>query len=90
MLVAPYIFVYTDGTGSPPGGFTVNDKEQLCPPKLIAKLAVPAEAGVPLILYDKLPVELVSMPACNVAVKPVTPVDAMDEPAVYDILFPPA
>ena len=31
----------------PPAAFTVNDKLQFCPPKLMANVAVPAEVGVP-------------------------------------------
>jgi 1-acyl-sn-glycerol-3-phosphate acyltransferase len=55
--------------------FTVLVKVQVCPPILIAKLAVPLVAGVPVIVYDKLPAPLAKLPAAKVAVKPVTPVD---------------
>ena len=51
--------------------------EQVCPPTLKAKLAVPLVAGVPVIVYVKLPAPLSKVPAASVAVKPVTPVDVM-------------
>ena len=34
----------------PTGGFTVLVKVQVCPPRLSAKLAVPLEAGVPVMV----------------------------------------
>ena len=49
---------------------------QVCPPTLIAKLAVPEFDGVPEIVYVKLPDPFVNVPASSVAVKPVTPVDS--------------
>ena len=61
--------------------FTVNDILQLIPAKLIAKLAMPDEAGVPETENDKLPVPFANVPACNVAVNPVTPVEGIDAPA---------
>jgi hypothetical protein len=61
----------------PAGGFTVLVKVQVCPPMLIAKLAVPLEAGVPVIIYVKLPAPLSKEPEASVAVKPVTPVEVM-------------
>ena len=57
--------------------FTILVKVQVCPPMLKAKLAVPVEAGVPVIVYVKLPAPLSNVPAASVAVKPVTPVDVM-------------
>ena len=61
----------------PAGRLTDLVKVQACPPMLRAKLAVPLEAGVPVIVYVKLPAPLSKVPAANVAVKPVTPVDVM-------------
>ena len=61
----------------PTGKATFLVKVQVCPPKLNAKLAVPLEAGVPVIVYVKLPAPLSKVPAARVAVKPVTPVDVM-------------
>ena len=55
--------------------FTV--KEHDCPPKVIAKLAVPALAGVPVMVYVTLPAPLANKPCDKVAVKPVTPVETM-------------
>jgi hypothetical protein len=37
------------------------------------KLAVPLVAGVPVIVYVKLPLPFAKAPACKVAVKPATP-----------------
>jgi hypothetical protein len=45
-----------------------------------AKLAVPTEVGVPVILYTKLPVPIAKDPAAKVAVNPVTPVEVTDCP----------
>ena len=42
-----------------------------------AKLAVPLDAGVPVMVKVKLPAPLSKVPAAKVAVKPVTPVDVM-------------
>ena len=50
---------------------------QLCPPTEIAKLAVPLEAGVPVMVYVTLPLPLAKVPALKVAVSPVTPVEEM-------------
>ena len=61
----------------PAGKSTVLVKLQVCPPTLNAKLAVPLDAGVPVIVYVKLPAPLSRVPAAKVAVKPVTPVDVM-------------
>jgi hypothetical protein len=72
----------------PAGGFTVLVKVQVCPPILNVKLAVPLLAGVPVMLYVKLPAPLSKVPAAIVAVKPVTPVDVM-VCAVYVPPFPP-
>ena len=51
--------------------FNVHD----CPPNEIVKLAVPADVGVPEMLYVMLPFPLAKFPGCKVAVKPVTVVD---------------
>ncbi len=59
------------------GGFTVLVKVQVCPPMLSAKLAVPFDAGVPVIVNVKLPDPVAKVPAAHVAVKPVTPVEEM-------------
>jgi hypothetical protein len=56
-------------------GKTVLSKVQVCPPMLIAKLAVPALAGVPVMVKVKLPEPFAKVPAAHVAVRPVTPVD---------------
>ena len=61
----------------PAGSPTDLVKLQVCPPMLRAKLAVPLEAGVPVIVYVKLPAPLSKVPAASVAVKPVTPVDVL-------------
>jgi hypothetical protein len=59
----------------PIGKSTVLVNVQVCPPMVKAKLAVPVEAGVPVIVYVKLPAPLNKVPADRVAVNPVTPVD---------------
>ena len=46
-----------------------------CPPNEIAKLAVPVVVGVPDMVYTMFPFPFAKLPVCNVAVKPVTPVD---------------
>ena len=61
----------------PAGAFTVLVRVQVCPPRLKAKLAVPLDAGVPVMVKVKLPAPLSKVPAAKVAVKPVTPVDVM-------------
>lgn len=61
---------------------TVTEKLQLCPPKVIAKEAVPADVGVPAIAYVRLPAPLAKVPAAKVAVNPVTPVEEIAVPAV--------
>ena len=61
----------------PAGGFTVLVKVQFCPTTLKAKLAVPLDAGVPVIVYVNEPAPLSKVPAASVAVKPVTPVEVM-------------
>jgi hypothetical protein len=45
------------------------------PPIFNAKLAVPAVAGVPVMVKVKLPLPLARVPAERVAVRPVTPVE---------------
>ena len=62
---------------APAGKATVLVKVQVWPPMFNAKLAVPLVAGVPVIVYVKLPAPLAKLPAAKVAVKPVTPVDVM-------------
>ena len=59
----------------PTGRFTVLVKVQVCPPMFKAKLAVPFDAGVPVIVKVKLPAPVAKVPAAHVAVRPVTPVD---------------
>ena len=54
---------------------TLTVKVQLWPPIKIVKLAVPFEAGVPVMVNDKLPLPLARVPALRVAVSPVTPVE---------------
>ena len=61
----------------PTGRSTVLVKVQVCPPMFRAKLAVPFDAGVPVIVKVKLPAPLSKVPAAKVAVRPVTPVDVM-------------
>ena len=51
---------------------------QLCPPTVMAKVAVPAEAGVPVMVRLKVPAPMAIFPWESVAVNPVTPVEAMD------------
>ena len=55
--------------------FTVLVKVQVCPPIFSAKLAVPLEVGVPVMVYAKDPEPMTKEPAARVAVRPVTPVD---------------
>jgi hypothetical protein len=50
---------------------------------------VPDEVGVPVTEKDKLPLPLANVPACKVAVKPVTPVELIAVPAEYVFAFPP-
>ena len=69
----------------PAEGFTVLVKVQVCPPILSAKLAVPLEAGVPVIVKVKLPAPLAKVPAAHVAVSPVTPVEVK----VCELRYPP-
>ena len=57
--------------------FTVRVSVQVCPPMLSAKLAVPLEAGVPVIVYKMDPDPEAKVPAVLVAVSPVTPVDVI-------------
>jgi hypothetical protein len=54
---------------------TETENEHVCPPIVKAKLAVPLEAGVPEIANESEPAPLAKVPAVNVAVKPVTPVE---------------
>jgi hypothetical protein len=62
--------------------------EQLCPPIVKAKLAVPLLAGVPEIAKESEPAPLAKVPEVSVAVNPVTPVDEMFC-AAYEPPFPP-
>ena len=59
----------------PAGGFTVLVNVQVCPPMFRAKLAVPFDAGVPVIVKVKFPAPVAKVPAAHVAVRPVTPVE---------------
>ena len=74
--VAPAQFTVPAGK-VPIAGLTVIFKVHVCPPILIAKLAVPLALGVPLIVYTNAPAPVVSAPAAIFAVNPVTPVDAI-------------
>jgi uncharacterized protein (UPF0254 family) len=56
-------------------GRTVLFRVQVCPPMFKAKLAIPALAGVPVIVKVKLPEPFANVPAAHVAVRPVTPVE---------------
>ena len=69
--------------------FIVNEILHDFPAKLSGKLATPTEVGVPETVKEKFPVPLASVPACNVAVRPVTPVDAMAVPAAKLMALPP-
>ena len=78
----------------PMGAATVITRAHVCPPMLSAKLAVPPLAGAPVIVYVKLPAPLAKLPAANVAVSPVTPVELTvcplckpPFPPVYSILL---
>ena len=64
------------------------DSVHVLPPMLKAKLAVPLVAGVPVIVYVKLPLPLAKVPACNVAVKPVIPVEVTTCPLCVPPLPP--
>jgi hypothetical protein len=72
----------------PTGKATVLVRVQVRPPMLSAKLAVPPLAGVPVIVYVKLPAPLVKLPAANVAVRPVTPVEVTVCPLCEPLLPP--
>ena len=61
----------------PAAGKTARVSVQLCPPRLKAKLAVPLALGVPVIVYVTVPAPEANVPPVSVAVKPVTPVEAM-------------
>ena len=69
----------------PRGRFTILVKVQFCPPILKAKLAVPLDAGVPVMVKVKLPAPLDKVPAAHVAVRPVTPVEVK----VCELRYPP-
>ena len=73
----------------PTGKATVLVRVQVFPPMLSAKLAVPLVAGVPVMVYVKLPAPLAKLPAVNVAVRPVTPVEVTVCPLCVPP-FPPA
>ena len=62
--------------------------EQLCPPTVIAKLAVPLVLGVPVMIYTTEPELFVKLPTLTVAVSPTTPVELMLW-AAYEPPFPP-
>ena len=61
----------------------------VCPPKEMAKLAIPNDVGVPDTLNEIFEFPLANVPGCNVAVKPVTPVDAIEVPVEYATPLPP-
>ncbi len=62
--------------------------EQLCPPIVKEKLAVPLVLGVPEMANESEPAPFAKIPAVNVAVKPVTPVEEIVW-AAYEPPFPP-
>jgi hypothetical protein len=68
---------------------TVIDRVHDCPPRVIANEAVPAAVGVPVIAKVALPAPEANVAAVNVAVSPVTPVDAIAEPVEYAVPLPP-
>lgn len=55
---------------------TVKFKVQFCPAMVKAKFAVPAAAGVPVIIYVTVLEPVAKFPANKVAVNPATPVEA--------------
>ena len=55
----------------------------------MAKAAVPAAEGVPVMAKVTKPAPEASVPAANVAIRPVAPVEAMAVPALYATPFPP-
>ncbi len=59
-------------------------------PKEISNAAVPSADAVPLMEYIRLPGPLANVPSCKIAVRPVTPVDDIGEPAVYFAPLPPS
>jgi hypothetical protein len=63
-----------------PNAFTTLEKVQDWPAMLIAKLAVPAADGVPVMVKTKLPCPGEKLPWTKVAVNPVTPVEVTDCP----------
>ena len=66
-------------------GNTVLVKVQVWPPMLKTKLAIPELAGVPLIVYVKLPAPEARVLAAQVAVRPLTPVEV----TVWTPRYPP-
>jgi hypothetical protein len=72
----------------PIAGATLTVRLQLCPPRVIAKVAVPVAEGVPVIVYDTEPLPFNNVPALKVTVNPVTPVDDIACP-LYVPPFPP-
>jgi hypothetical protein len=80
-VIVPVIDVLQSGvppkTAVPPEDGCVTDlvRVQARPPILIAKLAVPKVAGVPVILYVTILSPNTKEPAVSVAVRPVTPVE---------------
>ena len=62
---------------APTGKSTVLVNEHVLPPIFIAKLAVPLDAGVPVIVYTTFPFPEAKVPEVRVAVRPETPVDVI-------------
>jgi hypothetical protein len=60
-----------------------------CPPKVSGNVALPVLVGVPLTTKARVPAPLARVPACKVAVRPVTPVELMAVPAAYVLALPP-
>jgi hypothetical protein len=94
VVIVPVIDVLQSGvppkTAVPPedGCVTVLVRLQANPPILIAKLAVPPLAGVPVMLYVTKPLPNTKEPAVSTAVRPVTPVEVTICPPCGP-LFPP-
>jgi hypothetical protein len=72
-----------------PAAETLKFNEHDCPPKVIAKMAVPEAEGVPVIAKIALPAPEAKVAAVKVAVSPVTPEDAIADPAEYTAPLPP-
>jgi len=86
----PTVLVHVLTTAVPPEETvpTVRVNVHVCPPMLIAKLAVPVLHGVPVIVYVNVPLPLAKVPRLKAAVKPVTPVEFTDCPLCGPALPP--